>query len=267
MQQRNLNSSSLSFKQDLQISFEASTHTYTASEIGQLTPVSSVVAMFFKPFDNKYWSLRKCNGDEHAAALLCEEWESKGSFASQAGTFMHKQIENYISQNIEPQTLQCTLTYCGKLLSRKTNVDISREWQHFKAFCRNVQFTPFRTEWCVFDPALRIAGTIDLVCQLPDGTFEIYDWKRSNKIDPNEQNRWAKGINGLSHLTDTSYSHYCLQQNLYRHILEQNYGLKISRMNLVVLHHMNSNYAIIPVPRMEREIDIIANHLRNRKNI
>jgi ATP-dependent exoDNAse (exonuclease V) beta subunit len=102
-----------------------------------------------------------------------------------------------------------------------------------------------------------MAGTIDLVCACPDGTYEIYDWKRSNKVNPTEVNRWASGLNGLEHLTDTSYSHYCLQQNLYRYMLERNYGIRISRMNLVVLHPDYSSYRIVPVPRMDSEVAII----------
>ena len=37
-----------------------------------------------------------------------------------------------------------------------------------------------------YDVETKIAGTIDLVCSRNDGTYEIYDWKRSNKIDPTE---------------------------------------------------------------------------------
>ena len=55
--------------------------------------------------------------------------------------------------------------------------------------------------------------------------------------------------------------HYCLQQNLYRYMLEKNYGLRVSAMHLVVLHPDYSNYRIVDVPRMEREVGIM---LRNK---
>ena len=257
----NLNGSSLTFDQDKLISFDEATHTYTVADMGVFTPVSSVVGKFFEPFDAVYWSLNKCYGDEDAAKRLREEWECNGHLASQAGTFMHKQIEDYLNHRHDG-AMQCTVSYDGKWVHECKQVDITPEWNQFLAFDRATTYEPFRTEWRVFDPEHRIAGTIDLLCQCDDGTFEIYDWKRSNKIHPDEINQWANGINGLEDLTDTAYSHYCMQQNLYRHILETYYGLRISRMNLVVLHPKIFNYRIVPVPRMEREVAIMLKNFR-----
>ena len=70
-------------------------------------------------------------------------------------------------------------------------------------------------------------------------------------------------MNGLEHLTDTSYVHYCLQQNLYRYILQKNYGIKVSRMNLVVLHPDMPAYKVVPVPPMEREVAMIVQKIKN----
>ena len=107
-----------------------------------------------------------------------------------------------------------------------------------------------------------MAGTIDLICSRADGTYELYDWKRSNKVDPNETNSWSSGIKGLEHLPDTSYYHYCLQQNLYRYMLEKNYGIKVSRMNLVVLQPDFTTYRVVPVPVMEKEVRTIVEYIK-----
>ena len=53
--------------------------------------------------------------------------------------------------------------------------------------------------------------------------------------------------------------HYCLQQNLYRYMLEKNYGLNVSRMNLVVLHPDYDDFRIVPIKRMDKEVNIIIN--------
>jgi hypothetical protein len=263
MIKENLDGSSLTFQRDEQISFEESTHTYRVDGIGEMTPVSSVVAMFFKPFDAVYWSKKKCGDDVFAAAKLREEWESGGAVASQAGTHLHRQIENYLNHGTEPE-LKCNISYNGAYVHKSLVVDIAQEWSLFEAFDRDTDYHPFRTEWCVFDEETRMAGTIDLLCSRDDGTFEIYDWKRSNKIDPNVSNTWTTGINGLEHLPDTSYAHYLMQQNLYRYMLEKNYGLTVSRMNLVVLHPDFDSYKIIPVPIMPREVATVVNLIKNR---
>lgn len=261
MEKTNLNGSLLTFKQDSLISFEPISHTYTVEGVGEMTPVSSVIKKFFRPFDTEYWSLKKSDGNEIAAAQLREEWDCHGKFSSQAGTHLHEQIENYLNGCKVP-SLQCEVNYEGRYIQKAAIVDISKEWEFFKAFDQCTDYTPFRTEWCVYDEDARMAGTIDLLCSRSDGTYEIYDWKRSNKINPSETNKWASGINGLEHLTDTSYIHYCIQQNLYRYILEKNYGLKISRMNLVVLHPDYPSYRIVSIPFMNHEVGIVLRYIR-----
>ena len=259
---KNLNGSDMSFVQDGKLSFNEEEHIYSLDGI-EMRSVSSVVAMFFREFDAVTISLKKCFGNENEAAKLREVWESKGSVASQAGTFLHKQIEDYLNGKEVPELL-CDVCYEGKYVKCKELLDISREWSYFKAFERNTPFVPFRTEWRIYDADARMAGTLDFVCACSDGTYEIYDWKRSSKIDPVERNPWANGVNGLEHMTDTSYSHYCLQQNLYRYMLEKNYGLKVSRMNLVVLHPELPTYRVVPIPPMEREVAIILEKLRKQ---
>lgn len=252
---KNLNGSDITFEQDGKLSFNEEEHIYSLGGI-EFCSVSNIVSKFFREFDAVGISLKKCYGNELEAAKLREVWESKGCVASQAGTFLHKQIEDYLNGKEIPDLL-CDVCYQGNYVKCSQRLDISREWSYFKAFERNTPFVPFRTEWRIYDADARMAGTLDFVCACPDGTYEIYDWKRSNKIDPTERNPWANGLNGLEHLTDTSYSHYCLQQNLYRYMLQKNYGLKVSRMNLVVLHPELPTYRVVPIPPMEREVDII----------
>lgn len=252
---RNLDGSDITFEQDGKLSFNEEEHIYSLGGI-EFCSVSNIVSKFFREFDAVGISLKKCYGNESEAAKLREVWESKGSVASQAGTFLHKQIEDYLNGKEIPDLL-CDVCYQGDYVKCSQRLDISREWSYFKAFERNTPFVPFRTEWRIYDADARMAGTLDFVCACPDGTYEIYDWKRSNKIDPTERNPWANGLNGLEHLTDTSYSHYCLQQNLYRYMLQKNYGLKVSRMNLVVLHPELPTYRVVPIPPMEREVEII----------
>lgn len=257
---KNLNGSDITFEQDGKLSFNEEEHIYSLGGI-EFCSVSNIVSKFFREFDAVGISLKKCYGNELEAAKLREVWESKGSVASQAGTFLHKQIEDYLNGKEIPDLL-CDVCYQGNYVKCSQRLDISREWSYFKAFERNTPFVPFRTEWRIYDADARMAGTLDFVCACPDGTYEIYDWKRSNKIDPTERNPWANGLNGLEHLTDTSYSHYCLQQNLYRYMLQKNYGLKVSRMNLVVLHPELPAYRVVPIPPMEHEVAIILEKMR-----
>lgn len=93
----------------------------------------------------------------------------------------------------------------------------------------------------------------------------MYDWKRSLKVvSPASNglysiqgNGFASGLGRLSHLDNSSYNHYCLQQNMYRRILKLRYGIDVAQMFIVVLHRNYDRYYMIPVPKMDKEIDII----------
>jgi hypothetical protein len=63
--------------------------------------------------------------------------------------------------------------------------------------------------------------------------------------------RMSKG--GIT-LPDTIFYHYCLQQNLYRYMLEEHYGIRIKAMNLVVLHPDYPTYFVASVPKMDEVI-------------
>jgi hypothetical protein len=45
-------------------------------------------------------------------------------------------------------------------------------------------------------------------------------------------------------------------------MLEKNYGIKISRMNLVVLHPDFTTYKVVPVQFMDREVKIMVNSIK-----
>ena len=123
---------------------------------------------------------------------------------------------------------------------------------------RIVQYDPgvaprnHRTE--TIDYAVVMAGSIDMVYRnRHDGTFAIYDWKRSKEIKT--ENSFQSGLGPLAHLPDTNFWHYSLQLNLYRWLLETHYGIRISKMALVVLHPNNPGPKVYPLNRMDDEIE------------
>lgn len=132
------------------------------------------------------------------------------------------------------------------------------EWEYFIHFVRDhPELRPYRTEWMIFDEDLKIAGSIDMVYENPDGTLSIYDWKRSKEIS--KFNNWNKfAINPLiSHLHDTNYWHYTLQLNTYKAIIERKYGKIVSKLCLVRIHPdaEEQTYELIEVPILKKEIN------------
>ena len=139
---------------------------------------------------------------------------------------------------------------------------------HFTSFLIKHQFKPFRTEWSIYDEDIKIAGTIDMLhCR--DGLFDIYDWKRSNKVidsfgNPIVHNSYGQtGKGKYCNVEDTPYWHYCLQQNLYRYILQTKYNIRVGKMYLVIFSEKQNEYKKLAVPYMDEVLVSIINDCKN----
>jgi ATP-dependent exoDNAse (exonuclease V) beta subunit len=143
----------------------------------------------------------------------------------------------------------------------------TREWEHFLQFVINYpDLKPYRTEWMIYDEECKIAGSIDMVYINEDGTLSIYDWKRCLTIE--KTSGWNKyGIEEcVNHLPDTNFWHYSLQLNIYKNILEKNYGVEISQLFLVKLHPDNKSgsFELIKLPFLKDEILSLFEVLKTR---
>ena len=129
----------------------------------------------------------------------------------------------------------------------------------------HAELQPFRCEWRIFDESFHIAGTVDFIAK-NRGLYEMYDWKRSKKVVDSKTGRpitndyWGKtGIGKLKSIDDTSYNHYCLQQSLYKYILEKNCDLHVSKMYLVVIHPEYERYIKVEVPYLKNYVEYMLN--------
>ncbi|MBU3011102.1 hypothetical protein KO506_06790 [Polaribacter vadi] len=229
-------------KKDSRIKFYSEPHIYTIDNV-PATSASTIISRFFPEFDSVYWSNRKAPQLGMTAIEVAKMWSDKGKVARDKGTFLHEQIENY---------------YLGEKYSEM------EEFNLFKQFLeKHSDLVPYRSEWRIFDQKHNIAGTIDLLAKNGENGFDIYDWKRSKKIIntfnhlPIITNQWQSGIGKLNKIDDTSYNRYTLQQSLYRYILEENYGLIINNMFLIVLYPEYDRYYKLSVPYLKNEIEYI----------
>tara|TARA_Y100000768_G_scaffold388918_1_gene388694 strand:+ start:612 stop:1358 length:747 start_codon:yes stop_codon:yes gene_type:complete len=131
----------------------------------------------------------------------------------------------------------------------------SIEYKYFLNFAEdNKHLEAYRTEMFVYDTDLKFAGAIDMLFKKKDGTFAIYDWKRTKNISKSGFDKYSH-TECINHLPDSNYWHYSLQLNTYKAILEKNYNIKITDLKLVWLHPKNKNYIIIPLPDLSNEIN------------
>ena len=232
---------------DSHITFDEGPHIYTIHGDSSFTSVTTWVHNHFEKFDadkiiknmmsSKNWHNNKYYGKtpQEIKAL----WDSNRDEAANAGTQMHYDIE-------------CFYNECYK------NTNSSIEFSYFMQFQKDIGTTlkPYRTEWMVYHEKYRLAGSIDMIFENPDGTLQIYDWKRCKEIKKiNAWNKYATTA-GLDHLPDTNFWHYALQLNTYKKILEEKYDKSVTDMYLVCLHpnNHNKNYIRIKVPDLQKEL-------------
>ena len=242
------------YEQDAYIDFESYEHIYIYNGRQRLLPVSSLVGYFFESFNALAAAERKCQNYSIPVEESLDQWDRIGTMASEVGTFMHAQTESYFRDG----TFETIYPFCYN--GETEAISLEREKQYFLQFVSDYAIKPYRQEWPVYDLALNVAGTIDLICQEDDGSFTIYDWKRSSKVVNALGQPITEGFNGKMsvngiNLPDTSFYHYCLQQNLYRYMLEQHYGIRVRAMNLVVLCASYPSYYVAQVPKMDEVVN------------
>ncbi len=199
--------------------------------------------------DNKYWGM--------TAEQIKESWKANGAAVSGAGTNLHERIENFMNDK------RFTFSYTHKELyeiyksDNKGKVDPQIEWEYFINFVGDhPDLKPYRTEWMIYDEDLKLAGSVDMVYENPDGTLSIYDWKRCKDIPMS--NNWNKFATNqlICHLHDTKFWQYAIQLNVYRAIIERKYGKKVTYLCLVKLHpeSESQNYELMEIPILEKEM-------------
>ena len=198
---------------------------------------------------HKYWGL--------TAAQIKAQWSANGAAVSGAGTNMHFDIECFMNNpDIKfPDYKHSDLL--ENYLEKGETPNITLEWQYFMNYVKDtLHLKPYRTEWTIYHEDLKLAGSIDMIYENPDGTLAIYDWKRAKDITRvNTFGKYAV-TDCISHMPDTNYWHYALQLNTYKAILEEKYDKKITDLYLVRLHPdaEEKNYELIKLPDLTVEI-------------
>jgi len=239
---------------DKYISFEPGPHIYTVcGERGTYTSVTTWNHHHFSKFDadaiiDKMFSNKKNVTDPKwkyygmTKDEIKRQWAINAENASGSGTKTHDDIEKfYNGMNVENDTL---------------------EFHYFRQFVKDhPELIAFRTEWMIYHEELKISGSIDMVFENPDGTIQIYDWKRVKEIKHEDTFGKYALTTCISHLPDTNFWHYALQLNVYKMILENKYGKKVTDLYLVAIHPENQyrNYERIKVPFLEKEISDLVN--------
>lgn len=211
-----------------------STTTWIHTHFSHFDPDASIDGMMKKKDWNtpghKYYGLTR----EEIKA----KWAAEGADASGKGTDMHYDIECF---------------YNGWDINND-----SIEYKYFQKFVKDYpELKPYRTEWVIYHDEIKISGSVDMVFENPDGTIQIYDWKRCKEIPYDAFRNKTSSTECISHIQDCKFWHYSLQLNIYKTILEEKYGKIVTDLYLIALHPDNpyKSYERLKVPFLPAEME------------
>jgi len=231
-------------ERDDNIVFDEEPHIYYVSNNPIKTSVTTLVHQYFEKFESdriidnmmnsRYWYKNKYFG--MTKEEIKDQWSNNGLLATTEGTKFHKTIEQYYNkwELAHPDT---------------------PEFGMFLEFAKDHEneLTAYRTEWEIYDEKYDLAGSIDMIFKNNDGTYSIYDWKRTKEIKM--KNGYRKhGLHEMLNYPDCNYIHYSLQLNIYKYMLETKYGLNIRDMYLVCCHPDYDKYKKIEVVDLQTEV-------------
>jgi len=236
---------------DAKLEFDEPTHVYTIDGDSDYTSVTTLIHRYFEKFDadliisrmfkkktfgpgDKYYDMifpylcekypeksesmgrtikssKFIPGNKYYDAALNhvkDSWNENGRLASELGTEMHLNIEYYYNE-----------------VPYRPGFTETPEYELFVDYLKDNPYQAYRTEWAVFAKKYKLAGSIDMIYCDPDDpdSYMIADWKRSKEIKF-KGFFGKKGKHPVSEFDDCNFSHYSLQLNIYKLILENYYG-------------------------------------------
>jgi ATP-dependent exoDNAse (exonuclease V) beta subunit len=240
------------------ISFDEGPHIYTVHGDTTFSSVTTFIHSHFSHFDadavitNMMYKIRTDPTYKYYGLTreqIKAQWTKNGQAASGSGTNMHNDIEKYYNDvSVENDSV---------------------EFGYFKRFVQDFpELKPYRTEWTVYYEELKLSGSIDMIFENPDGTLQMYDWKRSKGIEYEAYGDKCAKTKCISHLPDSNFWHYSLQLNIYRQILEEKYGKTITGMYLICIHpdNYNKSYQRIEVQDLRTEVGFLFEERRLQLN-
>ena len=231
------------------------------------TPVSTVISEYEQPFDEDKVAENNARKNHRTKEDVLKEWKFKNLKSTIGGSRVHEFGESYTNMVAGFPEKICEA-------NRKQYVDCRGEMMLIPTFPKESAIKKFYDEKSGYlipvgaefklstrymgDRVRKICGTCDLLFYEEDpffgeGQFVLADWKTNASLTNDYKRK-----NGIcmkfpfDNMIDDALSHYTLQFNLYRRMLES-VGVKIGDMRLIWLKE-DGDYEIIKIGKLNDSI-------------
>ena len=231
------------------------------------TPVSTIISEYEQPFDEDKVAENYARKNHRTKADVLKEWKFKNLKSTIGGSRAHEFGESYTNMVAGLPEKICES-------NRKQYVDCRGEMMLIPTFPKESAIKKFYDEKNGYlipvgaefklstrymgDRVRKICGTCDLLFYEEDplfgeGQFVLADWKTNASLTNDYKRK-----NGIcmkfpfDNMIDDALSHYTLQFNLYRRMLES-VGIKIGDMRLIWLKE-DGDYEIVKIGKLNDSI-------------
>ena len=248
------------------IQFVEEGHEYFI-EKEKYTPVSTIISEYEQPFDEDRVSENYARKNHRTKEDVLKEWKFKNLKSTIGGSRVHEFGESYTNMVAGFPEKICES-------NKKQYVDCRGEMVLVPTYAKEFSVKKFYDEKsdCLIpvgaefklstrymgDKVRKICGTCDLLFYEEDplfgeGQFVLADWKTNVSLtnDYKKKNNICMKF-PFDNMIDDALSHYTLQFNLYRRMLES-VGIKIGDMRLIWLKE-DGDYEIIKIGKLSDSI-------------
>lgn len=202
-------------------------HTYTTVDGQSLRNVTAIIKQLEEPFDADHWAPIKAAENGITEAEQRAAWEDSRKSAMAKGIKFHNQIQTLLEAKDLAPAEYLPETY-GFL----------KWWTNHQQPPHALQ--PLQSEWVIGDPALGIAGTLDVLFINLQGDLLLYDWKSGKKFLT--YSRYSL-LFPFEDVPKSELHCYSLQVSLYRLILRRA-GLPQVRTGKIVHFTADGNFQV-----------------------
>ena len=236
-------------------------------EYEKYTPVSTVIKEYEQPFEEDRIADNYARKNRRTKEDVLKEWKFKNLKSTIGGSRVHEFGESYTNMVAGFPEKICEA-------NQKQYVDCRGEMMLIPTFPKESAVKKFYDEKSEYlipigaefklstrymgDKVRKICGTCDLLFYEEDPLFGehqfvLADWKTNASLtnDYKRSNNICMKF-PFDNMIDDSLSHYTLQFNLYRRMLES-VGIKIGDMRLIWLKE-DGNYEIIKIGKMNDSV-------------
>lgn len=192
------------------ITFTEADHSYVDSDGFVYKSVTSFVKDLFPVFNAQKASELVAKKQGVSQAEILATWDANRDAACRYGTRCHETAEAVFKATPPPH----------KPESEKERNAFRAIWD--RASKIKAALHVCGSEILLFDPDLRIAGTVDLLCfDKAKNTYMLLDWKTNKSIDRSNGFK-EKALPPLQHVENCNFEHYSAQLAIYELLMRRN---------------------------------------------